>query len=112
MDTYNEIDIVLAQARDFPGTREDVRAMVVMAGLTRQGFAAGDVSTVMSPRTVISWAENFGIFRDLEYAFILSFLNKCDEAERSIFAEYYQRTFGRELSYSVSSQLQDADQAS
>ncbi len=66
----------------------------------------------MSPRTVISWAENFGIFRDLEYAFVLSFLNKCDEAERSIFAEYYQRTFGRELVYSVSSQLQDAEETS
>ena len=105
----DEIDIVLAQVPDFPGTRDDVRAMVVMAGLTRQGFSAGDVSTVMSPRTVIAWAENFGIFRDLEYAFVLSFLNKCDEAERSIFAEYYQRTFGRELSYSVSSQLQDAE---
>ena len=107
----DEIDIVLAQVPDFPGTRDDVRAMVVMAGLTRQGFSAGDVSTVMSPRTVIAWAENFGIFRDLEYAFVLSFLNKCDEAERSIFAEYYQRTFGRELPYSVSSQLQDAEES-
>ena len=69
--------------------------MVRMAAQTRVGFEAGDVSTVMSPRTVIVWAENFRIFGDLDYAFETAFLNRCDEAERPIFAEYYQRCFGR-----------------
>lgn len=74
-----------------------VDQMVAVADMTRQGFAAGDISTVMSPRTVISWAENNEIFDDLALAFELSFLNKCDEAERSIVAEYWQRAFGTEL---------------
>jgi len=71
--------------------------MVQMAGLTRQGFRAGDVSTVMSPRTVLAWAENMRAFGDLDFAFQTSFLNRCDEGERGIFTEYYQRCFGREL---------------
>ena len=71
--------------------------MVALAGLTRQGFAAGDLSTLMSPRTVIAWAENCEIFRDPALALRLAFLNKCDEAERPIVAEYFQRCFGREL---------------
>jgi cobaltochelatase CobS len=71
--------------------------MVALADLTRQGFIAGDISTVMSPRTVITWAENAGIFGDVGFAFRLTFLNKCDEIERSTVAEYYQRCFGREL---------------
>ena len=75
--------------------------MVAMANLTREGFKAGDLSTVMSPRTVILWAENADIFGDLEMAFRLTFLNKCDEAEQPILAEYYQRCFNVEL-------LQDA----
>jgi cobaltochelatase CobS len=95
-----EIAIVLARA---PGTkRERVRAMVAVAELTRKGFAAGDVSTLMSPRTVITWAENCEIFRDVDVAFRLSFLNKCDEAERPIVAEYFQRCFGAELAESYS----------
>ena len=69
----------------------------MLADLTRNGFMAGDISTVMSPRTVITWAENAEIFGDLGFAFRLTFLNKCDEAERSIVAEYYQRCFGVEL---------------
>ena len=71
--------------------------MVAVAQLTRNGFAAGDLSTLMSPRTVITWAENCEIFRDVGVAFRLSFLNKCDEAERPIVAEYYQRCFDAEL---------------
>jgi cobaltochelatase CobS len=68
--------------------------MVRMASQTRIGFEAGDVSTVMSPRTVIAWAENFRIFHDVDFAFETAFLNRCDESERPIFAEYYQRCFG------------------
>ncbi|MFC6065689.1 AAA family ATPase [Streptomyces ochraceiscleroticus] len=74
-----------------------VAAMVAVAGLTRQGFRAGDLSTLMSPRTVITWAENTEIFGDPAPAFRLSFLNKCDEAERPLVAEYFQRCFDREL---------------
>ena len=74
-----------------------IESMVAVADLTRKGFAAGDLSTLMSPRTVISWAENAEIFRDPAVAFRLSFLNKCDEAERPIVAEYFQRCFDREL---------------
>ena len=74
-----------------------VSRMVSLADLTRQGFMNGDVSTVMSPRTVITWAENMGIFADVATAFRLTFLNKCDEAERPVIAEYYQRCFGTEL---------------
>ncbi|MBA1202831.1 AAA domain-containing protein [Pseudomonas capeferrum] len=75
--------------------------MVAVADLTRQGFAAGDLSTLMSPRCVISWAENMEIFSDPALAFRLSFLNKCDEAERPIVAEYYQRCFDQELTESA-----------
>ena len=72
--------------------------MVTCADLTRAGFMAGDISTVMSPRTVITWAENADIFGgDLKLAFRLTFLNKCDEVERAIVAEYYQRCFGDEI---------------
>jgi cobaltochelatase CobS len=71
--------------------------MVALADLTRAGFIAGDISTVMSPRTVITWAENTRIFRDVGFAFRLTFLNKCDEAERATVAEYYQRCFNEEL---------------
>ncbi|MGB1918621.1 MAG: cobaltochelatase subunit CobS [Candidatus Puniceispirillales bacterium] len=71
--------------------------MVRLADLTRKGFIAGDISTVMSPRTVITWAENTHILGDIKLAFRLSFLNKCDEMERAIVAEYYQRCFAEEL---------------
>jgi cobaltochelatase CobS len=80
-----------------------VRSMVAMAALTRDGFAAGDISTVMSPRTVITWAENILIFNDTALAFRLSFLNKCDDAEHSIVAEYYQRAMGEDLPESIAS---------
>jgi cobaltochelatase CobS len=74
--------------------------MVSLADLTRSGFVNGDISTVMSPRTVITWAENTEIFSDIAFAFRVTFLNKCDEIERPIIAEYYQRCFGSELSES------------
>ena len=75
--------------------------MIKVAELTRQGFVNGDISTVMSPRTVISWAQNALIFDDVGFAFRLTFLNKCDEAERALVAEYYQRVFGKDLPESV-----------
>ena len=71
--------------------------MVSVAALTRQGFLNGDISIVMSPRTVILWAVNAALFNDLGFAFRLTFLNKCDETERPIIAEYYQRCMGAEL---------------
>ncbi|HJV28776.1 MAG TPA: AAA family ATPase [Aromatoleum sp.] len=94
-----EAAIVLARvpAKASEHGRRLVEAMVAVADLTRKGFAAGDLSTLMSPRTVITWAENCEIFRNPALAFRLSFLNKCDEVERPIVAEYYQRCFGEEL---------------
>jgi cobaltochelatase CobS len=97
-------EIAIVQAR-VPAMRDErgtalVEKMVAVAALTRQGFAAGDLSTLMSPRTVISWAENQGIFRDTQLSFRLSFLNKCEEAERPLVAEYYQRCFDEELAES------------
>jgi cobaltochelatase CobS len=95
----DEVEIVLAKAPAYDSDegRKTVSAMVALADLTRQGFIAGDISTVMSPRTVITWAENASIFGDVGFAFRLTFLNKCDEIERTTVAEYYQRCFGREL---------------
>ena len=94
-----EEEIVLAKVPSFATEqgRKDVKAMVALAGLTRQSFMQGDISTVMSPRTVITWAENAEIFGNVGTAFRLSFLNKCDEAERPALAEFYQRCFGEEL---------------
>jgi len=94
-----EVGIVLAKAPSFDTAagRETVVRMVRLAELTRRGFANSDISTVMSPRTVISWCENAAIFDDLALAFALTFLNRCDEAERPVVAEYYQRVFGEEL---------------
>ena len=91
--------IVTAKAPDLDAKL--VADMVKVADFTRQGFINGDISTVMSPRTVITWAQNYGIFKDVALAFRLSFLNKCDEAERMLVAEYYQRVFGVELPESV-----------
>ena len=96
-----EVDIVLAKVPDYDDSEEKraaIHSMVKLAALTRSGFMSGDISTVMSPRTVITWAENAAIFDgDLGLAFRLSFLNKCDEVERPVVAEYYQRCFGAEL---------------
>ena len=77
--------------------KEIIKSMVTIAGLTRNGFISGDLSTVMSPRTVITWAENTNIIDDIDLAFKLTFFNKCDEMERPIVSEYYQRCFGRDL---------------
>jgi len=95
----DEVGIVLAKcpAFDTKEGREKISAMVALADLSRSGFINGDLSTVMSPRTVITWAENAEIFQDLAFAFRVTFLNKCDETERPIVAEYYQRCFGTEL---------------
>ena len=94
-----EIAIVQARVPSLANDagRELVGAMVSVAELTRKGFAAGDISTLMSPRTVITWAENLEIFRDPALAFRLSFVNKCDDAEKRIVAEYFQRCFDREI---------------
>ncbi len=90
LDAEAESAIVLARV---PNARQ-VAEMVAIADMTRQGFIAGDISTVMSPRTVIDWAENSEIFGDVRQAFELSFLNKCDEAEWPLLDEYWQRAFG------------------
>ncbi|EHH68535.1 cobaltochelatase subunit CobS [Gluconobacter morbifer] len=91
-----EVGIVTSRLKIDPDDAEGtklVERMVALANLTRAGFMAGDISTVMSPRSVIAWAENNRIFNDVAFAFRLTFLNKCDEAERGIVAEYYQRCF-------------------
>jgi cobaltochelatase CobS len=97
-----EVKIVLAKAPayDTDDGRRTISAMVALADLTRAGFINGDLSTVMSPRTVITWAENARIFNDVAFAFRVTFLNKCDEVERTTVAEYYQRCFGTELAES------------
>ncbi|MGH6945905.1 MAG: cobaltochelatase subunit CobS [Kiloniellales bacterium] len=99
LEEKEEVAIVLAKCPDFDTKdgRETISAMVALADLTRSGFINGDISTVMSPRTVISWADNARIFKDIGFAFRVTFLNKCDEVERPVVAEYYQRCFGSEL---------------
>jgi cobaltochelatase CobS len=95
-----ETAIVMAKLKIDPkdtAAKKQVENMVALADLSRAGFINGDLSTVMSPRTVITWAENTRIFGDVAFAFRLTFLNKCDEAERSTVAEYYQRCFNTEL---------------
>ena len=94
-----ETSIVLAKAPIYntDNGRKTIKQMVTVADLTRTAFMNGDLSTVMSPRTVINWAQNAEIFRSLGYAFMLSFLNKCDELERQTVAEFYQRCFDEEL---------------
>jgi cobaltochelatase CobS len=94
-----EVDIVLSKAQHYrtPEGRDIVGKMVRVADLTRNAFINGDLSTVMSPRTVITWAENADIFGDVGFAFRVTFLNKCDELERPLVAEFYQRSFGKEL---------------
>ena len=98
-----EVDIVLAKVKAFAGEsgRDTVSRMVRVADLTRAAFVNGDLSTVMSPRTVITWAENAVIFGDVALAFRVTFLNKCDELERTLVAEHYQRAFGVELKESA-----------
>lgn len=90
-----ELKVIRAKVPEVP--EETLRTMIAMAALTRQAFANGDISTVMSPRTVISWAENMQIFGDVHAAFRLSFFNKCDESERRVIAEFYQRCFNVDM---------------
>ena len=99
----NEMEIILAKNKNFnnPKGKEKISNMIKVASLTRKGFIAGDISTLMSPRTVLHWAENIEIFKDTGYAFRVTFLNKCDEIEKNIIAEYYQRCFGEDLPESM-----------
>tara|TARA_B100000131_G_C18055845_1_gene588374 strand:+ start:117 stop:1091 length:975 start_codon:yes stop_codon:yes gene_type:complete len=98
-----EMEIVLGKNKNLNNTKgkEKVANMIKVASLTRKGFMSGDISTVMSPRTVLHWAENSEIFKDTGYAFRVTFLNKCDEVEKSTIAEYYQRCFGEDLPESM-----------
>ena len=99
LEHREEEKIVLSKVPDYDTDegRETIRQMVAVAELTRGAFMAGDISTVMSPRTVITWAENTEIFDDIGFAFRLTFLNKCDETERTQVAEFFQRCFGAEI---------------
>jgi cobaltochelatase CobS len=94
-----EVEVVLARCPEYRDSkkRETVGAMVALANLTRRAFADGDLSTVMSPRTVVTWAENATLFHDVALAFRLTFLNRCDEDERALVAEFYQRCLGHDL---------------
>ena len=99
----DEVGIILAKVPDWNNEegRRWISSMVSVADLSRAGFVNGDISTVMSPRTVITWAENARIFNDIAFAFRVTFLNRCDEIERPVVAEYYQRCFGEELKESA-----------
>jgi len=99
LDFDKELEIVLAKNKKLNNIKgkEKVSNMIKVASLTRKGFMAGDISSVMSPRTIIHWAENSEIFKDVGYAFRVTFLNKCDDLEKTIIAEYYQRCFGEDL---------------
>ena len=98
-----EMEIILAKNKSYNNLKgkEDIANMIKVASLTRKGFVSGDISTVMSPRTVLHWAENTEIFKDTGYAFRVTFLNKCDEVEKNIIAEYYQRCFWEDLPESM-----------
>ena len=98
-----EMDIIVGKNKNLNNTKgkEKISNMIKVATLTRKGFMAGDISTVMSPRTVLHWAENSEIFKDTGYAFRVTFLNKCDELEKNTIAEYYQRCFGEDLPESL-----------
>lgn len=103
----HEVNIIAAKAKTFTGPegRDAISKMVRVADMTRSAFINGDISTVMSPRTVLTWAENAAIFGDVGFAFRLTFLNKCDETERVQVAEFYQRCFGKELPESAANIL-------
>ena len=98
-----EMEIVLSKNKNMNNSKgkEIISNMIKVASLTRKGFIAGDISTVMSPRTVIHWAENSEIFKDIGYSFRVTFLNKCDDVEKNTIAEYYQRCFGEDLPESL-----------
>ncbi len=98
-----EMEIILAKNKKLNNTKgkEKVANMIKVASLTRKGFAAGDISTVMSPRTVLNWCSNADIFKDTGIAFRVTYLNKCDDSEKKTIAEYYQRCFGEDLPESM-----------
>jgi MoxR-like ATPase len=107
----HEVNIVASKVKSFGKNKEGrdlVSKMVRVADLTRASFMNGDLSTVMSPRTVITWAENAEIFGDIAFAFRTTFLNKCDELERPLVAEHYQRAFGVELKESAANIVLEA----
>ena len=108
LDPELELKVVLSKvpSLDNKEGQEVAKNMISVANLSRQGFANGDISTLMSPRTVISWAENFEIFSDLNKSFEITFLNKCDETERVIIAEYYQRCFDSETADSIAEEVE------
>lgn len=99
LELDQEVAIIAAKVPEFNQQHDAalLAQMVMMAQLTRQGFQSGDLSTVMSPRTVLTWAQNSCIFNDLSYAFKVTFLNRCDESEHEVIAEYYQRAMGDDL---------------
>ena len=108
LDPELELKVVLSKVPSLDNKEglEVARNMISVANLSRQGFANGDISTLMSPRTVISWAENFKIFSDLNKSFEITFLNKCDETERVIIAEYFQRCFDSETADSIAEEVE------
>jgi cobaltochelatase CobS len=110
LDPELELKVVLSKVQSLDNKEgvEIAKNMISVANLSRQGFANGDISTLMSPRTVISWAENYQIFNDLNKSFEITFLNKCDETERVIIAEYYQRCFDSEAVDSVAEDIEEA----
>jgi len=99
LSNEQESKIILSKVKELNNKegKDIIKSMVATADLTRSGFINGDISTVMSPRTVLTWAENYLLFNNIEYAFKLSFLNRCDEMERSIIDEYFQRSFGIDI---------------
>ena len=101
----NELEIVLSKCPHLNTAegKKIAQKMIQVADLTRAGLANGDISTVMSPRTVMTWADNYKIFKDIGYSFKISFLNRCDELERTIIAEYFQRCFAQELTQTSAS---------
>ena len=108
LDPTLELKVVLSKVPGLDNKEglEIATNMISVANLSRQGFANGDISTLMSPRTVISWAENYQIFHDLNKSFEITFLNKCDETERVIIAEYFQRCFNSETSDSIAEEIE------
>ena len=102
LDKTHEFTGVSGKVPELKNTKDKalIKSMIQLADLTRQGFINEDISTLMSPRTVITWAQNYLIFNDIKYSFRLTFLNKCDESEKPIVAEYFQRCFGEDLSES------------
>ena len=110
LDPELELKVIISKVPSLDNNEglEIAKNMISVANLSRQGFANGDISTLMSPRTVISWAENYQIFNDLNKSFEITFLNKCDETERVIIAEYYQRCFDSESVDSIADDIKEA----